>query len=84
VADKYGRRTSLILNGVITAIGCVFQAAGNGSLAVMYIGRFVAGLGVGGASTVTPLFVSENAPRATRGGLTGLYQLFVSWLRSKC
>lgn len=27
---------------------------------------------------VTPLYVSECAPRAIRGGLTGIYQFFVS------
>lgn len=26
---------------------------------------------------VTPLYISENAPRAIRGGLTGIYQLFI-------
>jgi MFS family permease len=78
IADKYGRRTSLIFNGMVTTVGCVLQAASMGSLAVMYIGRFVAGIGVGGSSTVCPLYVSENSPRAIRGGLTGLYQLFVS------
>jgi MFS family permease len=45
----------------------------------MYAGRFIAGIGVGGASMVCPLYVSENAPRAIRGGLTGLYQLFVGF-----
>lgn len=27
---------------------------------------------------VTPLYVSENAPRAIRGALTGIYQLFIT------
>jgi MFS family permease len=27
---------------------------------------------------VVPLYISENAPRAIRGGLTGLYQLFIA------
>lgn len=27
---------------------------------------------------VTPLYISENAPRAIRGGLTGIYQLFIA------
>lgn len=27
---------------------------------------------------INPLYVSENAPRAIRGGLTGLYQLFIT------
>lgn len=26
---------------------------------------------------VNPLYVAENAPRAIRGGLTGIYQLFI-------
>lgn len=37
----------------------------------MYAGRLVAGFGVGSASMLTPLYVSECAPRAIRGGLTG-------------
>lgn len=43
----------------------------------LYVGRFIAGLGVGAASMLTPLYVSENAPRAIRGGMTGCYQLFL-------
>src|SRR6266511_5243656 len=38
--------------------------------------RFLAGLGCGAATMVNPLYISENAPRAIRGALTGLYQLF--------
>lgn len=72
-ADKFGRRLCLIGTGVLTVIGVVFQAssAAKGTLAVMFIGRFIAGLGCGAASTLTPLYVSECAPRAIRGGLTG-------------
>lgn len=40
--------------------------------------RLITGLGVGAASMINPLYVSENAPRAIRGGLTGLYQLFIT------
>lgn len=43
----------------------------------MYVGRFIAGLGVGCASAINPIYVSENAPRAIRGLLTGMYQLFI-------
>lgn len=78
-ADKFGRRPCLIVSGVFTVVGVVFQAASaaKGTLAVMYIGRFVAGLACGAASTLTPLYVSECAPRAIRGGLTAFYQLFI-------
>ncbi|KAH8887490.1 quinate permease [Thozetella sp. PMI_491] len=77
IADRWGRRWSLIISGLITCVGVAMQAGSNHSLAVMYTGRLVAGLGVGAASMLTPLYVSECAPRAIRGGLTGFYQLFI-------
>lgn len=39
-------------------------------------GRFVEGLGLGGATMIAPTYVSENSPRAIRGLLIGFYQLF--------
>ncbi|EGS19442.1 putative sugar transporter protein [Thermochaetoides thermophila DSM 1495] len=79
LTDKWGRRWALIGTGAVTTVGVILQAgsAGKGSLAAMYVGRFVAGLGVGAASMLTPLYVSECAPRAIRGGLTAFYQLFI-------
>lgn len=73
LTDRYGRRAMLISSGMLTIVGIVFQASSSarGTLAVMYIGRFIAGLGIGAASALTPLYVSECAPRAIRGGLTG-------------
>lgn len=77
-SDKWGRKIALQIAGLVTIVGCVMQACAMGSLEAMYIGRFIAGLGVGGASMVVPLYISENAPRGIRGGLTGLYQLFIA------
>ncbi|KEZ44125.1 hypothetical protein SAPIO_CDS3040 [Scedosporium apiospermum] len=79
LADRYGRRWSLIVTGMIACVGVVMQtaSAASGNLPLMFVGRFIAGLGVGAASMLTPLYVSECAPRAIRGGLTSLYQLFI-------
>ncbi|KKA27750.1 hypothetical protein TD95_001289 [Thielaviopsis punctulata] len=79
IADRIGRRLSLIITGVLTTIGVLFQtvATAPGSLALLYVGRFISGLGVGAASMLTPLFVAECAPRAIRGGLGSFYQLFI-------
>lgn len=71
IADKFGRKWPLVGAGVMTCLGVAFQAASRGSLTYMYVGRLVAGFGVGAASMLTPLYVSECAPRAIRGGLTG-------------
>lgn len=79
LTDRWGRRWALIGTGIVTVIGVIMQSgsANTGNLAAMYVGRFTAGLGVGAASMLTPLYVSECAPRAIRGGLTAFYQLFI-------
>ncbi|KAL3291268.1 Quinate permease [Colletotrichum asianum] len=73
-ADRFGRRPVLIwAAGGISVIGVILQAAASGHLAAI----FVSGFGIGFASMVNPLYVAEDAPRAIRGGLTGIYQLFI-------
>jgi hypothetical protein len=76
-ADRFGRRTSLFGCACIAIVGTVMQAVSLGHLPVMYIGRLITGFAVGGASMLNPLYTSENAPRAIRGALTGMYQFFV-------
>ncbi|TKA82549.1 hypothetical protein B0A55_02285 [Friedmanniomyces simplex] len=75
-ADRWGRRPGLLGAATLAAIGGVMQAASSGSIGCLYAGRFIEGLGLGAATMLTPTYISENAPRATRGMLTGLYQLF--------
>lgn len=50
-------------------------ANGNRGLGLMYAGRTLAGIGVGGASNLTPIYISELAPPAIRGRLVGLYEM---------
>jgi MFS family permease len=76
--DKYGRKPALLLAAILATAGVIMQSAASGQLGAMYAGRFLSGVGVGAASMLTPLYISENAPRAIRGGLTGLYQLFIA------
>lgn len=77
LTDRFGRKWCLIGISMVILVGVILQSAASGNLAPMYIGRFVAGTGVGAASTINPIYVSENSPRAIRGLLTGLYQLFI-------
>ena len=44
-------------------------------LGIMYGGRTLAGIGVGGASNLTPIYIAELSPPAIRGRLVGLYEL---------
>lgn len=77
LTDRWGRKWVLVANSWLILAGVALQAASSGHLPPMYVGRFVSGLGVGSASAVNPLYVSENAPRAIRGLLTGIYQLAI-------
>ncbi|KAI9734018.1 MAG: hypothetical protein M1834_002675 [Cirrosporium novae-zelandiae] len=77
-AERLGRRPALLMSAGVIIVGVVLQSAASGELAAMYVGRFISGVGVGAASMLNPLYISENAPRAIRGGLTGLYQLFIA------
>ncbi|KAL3295575.1 sugar transporter [Colletotrichum asianum] len=77
LANRVGRRFSLIIASILVFIGVALQAAASGHIEAMYVGRLVAGVAIGIASSVNPLYVSENAPRGIRGLLTGLYQLSI-------
>ncbi|KAM0329471.1 hypothetical protein ACHAQA_004780 [Verticillium albo-atrum] len=77
ITDRWGRKKALLGTSLVICLGVIMQAASLGHLAPIFVGRFIAGLGVGAASSVNPLYISENAPRSIRGLLTGLYQLFI-------
>lgn len=44
-------------------------------LGLIYGGRVLAGIGVGGASNLSPIYCSEISPPAIRGRLTGLFEM---------
>jgi MFS family permease len=46
---------------------------------MIYAGRLLTGLGVGGLAAVSPIYTSEIAPPAIRGRLTGLYVKHPPW-----
>ena len=50
-------------------------ANGQRGLGLIYAGRVLAGIGVGGCSMTVPIYISELAPPAVRGRLVGIYEL---------
>ncbi|RDW82776.1 putative plastidic glucose transporter 4 [Coleophoma cylindrospora] len=74
-----GRKRGLAIFSGIFFLGAGLMLGANGSrgLGLIYAGRVLAGLGVGGASNLTPIYISEVAPPAIRGRLVGFYEL--SW-----
>ncbi|KAI9318636.1 general substrate transporter [Dichotomocladium elegans] len=76
-ADKLGRKWSIVLAALIFTIGGGLQITGM-DLDMLYVGRFIAGLGVGGLSMLVPVYVAEIAHPSQRGMLGGLWQFFIA------
>ncbi len=59
----------------IVGAGMMLGANGDRGLGLIYAGRVLAGMGVGGCSMIVPIYISELAPPAVRGQLVGMYEL---------
>ncbi|CAK1360021.1 unnamed protein product [Cercospora beticola] len=72
-----GRKYSLILFSLVFILGAGMMLGANGDrgLGLIYAGRVLAGIGVGAASMLTPIYISEISPPAVRGRIVGIYEL---------
>ncbi|KAK4951500.1 hexose transporter hxt5 [Elasticomyces elasticus] len=83
IADRFGRRICIVVWNLVFCVGVIVQISTSQHWYQIAIGRWVAGLGVGGLSVLTPMYQSETAPRQVRGALVSCYQLFITcgiWL----
>jgi MFS transporter, SP family, galactose:H+ symporter len=77
LADRFGRRPLLLVTAVVFVLGAIASAWAV-SLAMLLFGRVLVGVGIGGASMLTPLYLAEIAPARERGALVSLNQLAVA------
>lgn len=75
-SDRFGRKKILVITAVLFAISAIGSAIPN-SLTEFVIARFIGGIGVGAASMLAPLYISEIAPANLRGTLVTMYQLAI-------
>jgi MFS transporter, SP family, sugar:H+ symporter len=76
LADKFGRRSVLIVTSILFVWGSWGSGVAHGSLEFI-VYRVMGGLAVGAASIVCPAYISEIAPSAVRGRLASLQQLAI-------
>ena len=76
VSDTIGRKKALLITAVLFFISAVAASFAN-NLTQFILARFVGGLGIGAASMLSPLYISEIAPAKIRGRLVSLYQLAI-------
>ncbi|THX99949.1 general substrate transporter [Aureobasidium pullulans] len=73
--DPLGRRRTILLACCIFVVGGTIQTAGV-IIAMLYVGRLIAGIGVGFLTMIIPIYQAELAHRKIRGKITSLQQLF--------
>ena len=76
VADRYGRRPTMLLNGVLFLVSAVASGIAN-SASVFIASRLVGGVAIGAASVLAPMYISEVAPSHMRGRLGSLQQMAI-------
>lgn len=77
LSDYFGRKNTMVTSATLFAlsmVGCAFAP----SFVMLVIFRLIGGMGIGVASIVCPMYISEVAVAKSRGMLVSLYQLAVT------
>ncbi|KAL6946484.1 Hexose transporter 2 [Hanseniaspora osmophila] len=78
LGDMYGRKIGLMCVTIVYIVGIVIQIAAVHAWYQYFIGRIISGLGVGGIAVLSPMMISETAPKHLRGLLVSCYQLMIT------
>ncbi|UAY51933.1 sugar porter family MFS transporter [Ferruginibacter albus] len=74
LSDKFGRKMVLIISAIAFAISSIGILIPGGIDSFIFF-RFIGGAGIGIASILAPMYISEIAPPHIRGKLISIYQL---------
>lgn len=76
LADKFGRRTILIISAVLFAVSAWGAGVSQSSLEFI-VYRVLGGFAVGAASVLCPAYISEVTPAKFRGAMSSLQQIAI-------
>lgn len=76
-SDWIGRRYTIVFAGAIFFLGAILMGFAT-NYAFLMVGRFVAGIGVGYALMIAPVYTAEVSPASTRGFLTSFPEVFIN------
>ncbi|KAF9873299.1 MFS glucose [Colletotrichum karsti] len=78
IADKYSRKIALQFSCLLWTLGAILQCA-SVNVGMLCAGRVIAGMCVGIASSIVPVYQSEIAPKEIRGRVVSLQQWAITW-----
>jgi SP family sugar:H+ symporter-like MFS transporter len=76
LADVWGRRTVMIISALLFIVSALGTGGAHTSL-VFVVFRLIGGLGVGAASVLCPVYISEVTPANIRGRLSSVQQIMI-------
>ncbi|KAI8682204.1 MFS domain-containing protein [Fusarium keratoplasticum] len=75
ISDRWGRKWCMTIAASVFMIGASLQTGSPGLVGLIMGGRAVAGLGIGAAAPVIPVYIAEVAPPSIRGKLIGFFEI---------
>ena len=75
-AERFGRKLPLIIAAGIFMISSIFMGWSSTHSALI-VWRIIAGIGVGAASMLSPVYIAEVSPAAIRGRMVSINQLTI-------
>ncbi|MCO5608472.1 hypothetical protein L7F22_062682 [Adiantum nelumboides] len=77
LADTVGRRWTMAVSACIFLVGALVMGLA-ASFFILMAGRLLAGIGVGLALMVAPVYTAEVAPASSRGSLVSFSEIFIN------
>ncbi|MGQ1304241.1 sugar porter family MFS transporter [Acinetobacter baumannii] len=78
ISKIYGRKNAILISAIIFLVGVISVVFAQ-SINILIIGRILLGIGVGISSFAAPLYVSEIAPKETRGKAISVFDFMISF-----
>ena len=76
LGDRFGRKPNLLVSAVFLFVSALYSCIPP-NFTILILARWIGGVGVGMASVLAPLYISEFAPPRSRGRLVAFYQLSI-------
>ena len=75
-SDRFGRKKVLIVTALLFAVSALMSAFAT-NFVTFVVSRIIAGVAVGGAILVAPVYIAEISPSKQRGSLVSFNQLMI-------
>jgi SP family arabinose:H+ symporter-like MFS transporter len=76
ISDRSGRKRLLILSGLLFTVSAVGTAF-SGNFLIFNVFRIIGGIGIGLASSLSPMYIAEISPAHMRGRFVSINQLTI-------